>query len=69
MCGYDPEAVELLRTALDQAWDALSPHHQQQISKARMARRILQCAAAGELNPGRLRFRAIASVMHEVAAA
>ena len=69
MSAYDPETIELLRTVLDDAWAALQPHHQQKTSKARMAQCILRYASHGEMNPDRLRFKAIACTVGEAAAA
>jgi hypothetical protein len=66
---YDPKTVELLRTVLDQAWNAMQPEHQRQISKSQMAGYILRQASAGERHPDRLRFRAIADAVQEIAAA
>ena len=67
--AYDPETVQLLRTVLDEAWDALQPHHRDQISKSRMAEFVLRQAASGERHPSRLRFRAVADAVQEIAAA
>jgi hypothetical protein len=67
--AYDPETVELLRTALDHAWDSLLPHHKAQTSKSRMAEHILKHAATGERHPGRLRFRAVADAVRQIYAA
>jgi hypothetical protein len=67
--AYDPETVQLLRMVLDEAWDALQPHYRDQISKSRMAELVLQQAASGERHPSRLRFRAIAEAVQEIAAA
>jgi hypothetical protein len=65
--AYDQETVELLRTALDQAWDELSPHYRDQISKSHMAECVLRHAAAGERHPARLRSRAIADAVQKIA--
>jgi hypothetical protein len=67
--AYDPETVVLLRAVLDQAWADLQPHHKEQISKSHLAGYVLRHAAAGERHPGRLRFRAIADAVQEIAAA
>jgi hypothetical protein len=66
---YDPATLELLRTVLDEAWDALPPRHKVQISKSHLAVSVLRNAANGERHAGRLRFRAIADVIREIAAA
>jgi hypothetical protein len=67
--AYDPETVELLREVLDQAWADLQPRHREQISKSHMAGHVLRHAAAGERHPSRLRFRAVADAVREIAAA
>jgi hypothetical protein len=69
MSAYDPETVELLRAVLDQAWAELQPQQKAQISKSHMAECLLRHAAGGERHPGRLRFRAIADAVQEIAAA
>jgi hypothetical protein len=66
--AYDPETVQLLRTVLDEAWDALQPHHRDLISKSHVAQCVLRYAAKGERHPARLRFRAIADAMQGIAA-
>jgi hypothetical protein len=65
--AYDQQTVELLRTTLDQAWDELLPHYREQISKSHMAECVLRHAAAGERHPARLRSRAIADAVQEIA--
>jgi hypothetical protein len=55
MGAYDPETVNVLRDALNQAW-ALLPNERKAVTlKADMADRILKCAAEGERDPVRLR--------------
>jgi hypothetical protein len=66
--AYDPETVKLLHAVLDEAWDALPPRHREQISKSHVAQCVLKHAAGGERHPGRLRFRAIADAVRELAA-
>jgi hypothetical protein len=56
---YDPETVEMLRTALDEAWASLPAARQALISKTDLAERILALAATGERNPIRLRSAAL----------
>jgi hypothetical protein len=67
--AYDWETVELSRVVLDQAWADLQPRHKEQISKSHMAGHVLRHAAAGERHPGRLRFRAVADAVREIAVA
>jgi hypothetical protein len=49
--AYDSETIQLLRSVLDDAWDALPPEHQRKISKSHMAGYVLKHAADGELHP------------------
>jgi hypothetical protein len=35
--AYDPATLEVLRTVLDEAWDALPSCHKKQISKLQLA--------------------------------
>jgi hypothetical protein len=53
--GFDPETVELLRTAVDAAWDALTPSRKQTVLRSELAQRILVAAGQGERDPDRLR--------------
>jgi hypothetical protein len=66
---YDAETIHLLRTVLEEAWDALQPHHRDQTSKSHVAECVLRQAANGERHPGRLRLQAIADAVHNIAAA
>jgi hypothetical protein len=67
--AYDTETIHLLRTVLEDAWDALQPHHRDQTSKSRLAQCVLRHAAKGERHPGRLLSQAIADAGREIAAA
>jgi hypothetical protein len=60
--SFDPETIELLRAALDQAWQSLSPGQQAHTSKSFIAQRILKLAAGGERDPARLRRYALATI-------
>jgi hypothetical protein len=66
---YDAETIQLLRKVLEEAWDALQPHHRGQTSKAHLAECVLRHAAKGERHPGRLRFQAIADALPNIVAA
>ena len=66
---YDPETVNLLRTALDESWDTLLPHQRARISKPELAQRMLKLAALGERDPVRLRVRAVSEVVKDLSAA
>lgn len=50
----DPETITLLRKALDDAWDSLSPELQATTLKTTLAERILKSAAKGERSRERL---------------
>jgi hypothetical protein len=56
---YDPETIELLRTALNGAWDSLSDERKRTVLKSDLAERILAAAAAGERDVERLRMKAL----------
>jgi hypothetical protein len=57
--SFDPETVEILKTVPEDAWASLVPAQQAQTSKSDMAVRILQAAASGERDPGKLRTTAL----------
>jgi hypothetical protein len=59
MGAYDPEALTLLRNALDQAWSSLPDERRAKMLKSEMAHRILKRAAEGERDPVRLRAAAV----------
>jgi hypothetical protein len=52
---FDPETIEVLKTALEDTWASLTPHQQRVLLKTQLAERILAAAADGERDPGRLR--------------
>ena len=57
--SFDPETIVLLRAALDEAREALSPEQQARMGKSVLAERILKLAAQGERDPIRLRTGAL----------
>jgi hypothetical protein len=57
--GYDPETIELLRRVPEEAWQALSPQQRVIASKSELALSILRVAGQGEVDPCRLRERAV----------
>ena len=59
MSDYDPETLELLRNALDEAWLSLPQSLRSRSFKSDMAQRILQHAAQGERDPAKLRAAAL----------
>jgi hypothetical protein len=59
MTAYDPETLNALRQALDQAWALLPNERKATIQKSDLADRILKRAAAGERDPVKLRAAAI----------
>jgi hypothetical protein len=56
---FDAETVALMKVALDEAWDRLSPKLQATMFKTTLAERILKSAADGERNRERLRDAAL----------
>lgn len=59
MGAYDPETLNALRDALDQAWALLPDERKAVTLKVDMAGRILKRAAEGERDPIRLRAAAL----------
>jgi hypothetical protein len=59
MVTFDIETLTILRTVLDEAWELLSPEQQAQTTKSLVATRLIEAAAAGERDPGRLRDAAL----------
>jgi len=60
---FGPETIEILRSVLDDAWESLRPEERACASKMAIAVRILDMAAAGELDPVRLRAEAVSNVI------
>jgi hypothetical protein len=59
---YGPERIAVLRRVLDAAWEALSSQQQAVASKSDLALRILKIAGRGEMDPVRLRQRAVSAL-------
>ena len=59
MAGYDPETLNVMRTALDEAWTLLPDDRKSEIAKSAMAQRILKQAAEGVRDPVSLRTSAL----------
>jgi len=59
---FDPETIELMRSALDAAWASLTAEQQASVSRTFLAERILRATAQGERDLVRLRARALFSV-------
>ena len=59
---FDPETINLMRTALENAWEQLEHDMQQRTSKVTFAERILRAASNGERDPTRLRAVALGNV-------
>jgi hypothetical protein len=57
--AYDPQAVALMQSVLDEAWRRLPPGQRPHTTKADLALRILNLAARGERDPRRLLVRAM----------
>jgi hypothetical protein len=60
MSAYDPETLNIMRDALDQAWALLPEDSRNKHLKIDMADRVLRKAALGERDPARLRIAALA---------
>ena len=59
MGAFDPETLNAMRDALDEAWALLSKERKAVTLKSDMAHRILRCASDGERDPARLRAAAL----------
>ena len=59
MARYDPETLNVMRTALDEAWTLLPDDRKSEIAKSAMAQRILKQAAEGVRDPVSLRTSAL----------
>ena len=66
MGAYDPETLNVLRSALDQAWALLPDERKAVTFKADMADRILKRAAEGERDPVKLRVAALIGLHDDV---
>ena len=60
---FEPETVTVLKTALDEAWTALSAEQRAHTSRTDMAVRILKLARKGVRDPVRLRTGALTAVV------
>jgi hypothetical protein len=56
---YDAHTIELMRTVLDDAWNALTPTQQRMTQRSDIAALILQAASEGERDPVMLREAAL----------
>jgi hypothetical protein len=68
MSAYDPETLNIMRDALDQAWELLPEASKSTFPKIDMADRILRKAATGERDLARLRAAALAGTGVELRA-
>jgi hypothetical protein len=59
MAAYDPETLNVMRDALDQAWALLPQDCKSKFLKVDMADRVLRKAADGERDPAVLRAAAL----------
>jgi hypothetical protein len=57
---YSPEELGVLRRVMDEAIQCLATPLRTSVSKAKIAHRILDCAATGERDPIELRLAALA---------
>ena len=51
---FDSEALYLMRTALDHAWEALPPNQQSAQTRERLAQAVVALATQWERDPARL---------------
>ena len=56
---FDAQTIAVMKVALDEDWDRLSPKLQATMLKTTLAERILKSAAEGERNRERLREAAL----------
>lgn len=68
MSAYDPETLNIMRDALDQAWALLPEDSKNKHLKIDMADRVLRRAAMGERDPIRLCRAALAGTGTEAPA-
>ena len=59
---FDRETINLMRTALENAWEQLEHDMQQRTSKVTFAERVLRAASDGERDPARLHSVALGNV-------
>ena len=60
---FPPDKITIMQVALDVAWNYLSVEQRENTPKSLLAARILDAAAGGETDPGRLVIAAFASVL------
>jgi hypothetical protein len=63
--GYQPELVELMKLALDEAANTLPAARQTSAMKIKLASRILSAAARGVRDPIKLRWAALLEIEDE----
>jgi hypothetical protein len=61
--SFDPETVQILQDALDEAWASLVPAQQTPATKSEMAKRILAAADEGERDPAKLKSLALINAL------
>ena len=60
--SFDPETIDLMQAALDDAWASVRPAQRACASRSVLASRVLELAAQGERDHARLRAFALAGV-------
>ena len=60
--SFDPEAIDLMQAALDDAWTLVRPAQRACASRSLLASRVLELAARGERDHARLRAFALDGV-------
>jgi hypothetical protein len=61
--SFNPEDIAVMKSALDDAWEALSKDQRARFTPAELAKRIIKLARRGELDPDRLRMFATTEVV------
>jgi hypothetical protein len=61
--SFNPEQIEVMKSALDEAWEALSKDQRARWTPAELAKRIIKLARRGELDPARLRMFATTEIV------
>ena len=59
---FPPDKIRIMQVALDVAWNYLSAQQREDTPKSLLASRILDAAAVGETDPGRLVIAALGSI-------
>ena len=67
MSAFGPAVGDIMRKAIDEAWDTLSEREKQRGARSELAIRVLATAADGERDPVRLNDAALGNYYQTVA--